>query len=258
MATITYNGESSSFGEGNVGTMPCEGKLMKSDVTIRGASFMILTYNGKETQIPEGKTATLRCGGKIMKSNLSVDVKHCKMNVYAEDDITLLDQFLAEGSVTVTVYSFENNSTAVKLHFRYSDGSTKTKTYQSPGAYALGGVTDDVHYLRAKYEKDVSFTLGNCKIHNIYLRKIRLSYQYYVWLFGAGYTDGIDCRLKNPGTSTWTDWVNDTDCNVIGAQIINDNIYTSDGTKRLYNSSGNLVFSNHIVTLYGEYTFTDV
>lgn len=257
MVTVTYNGQNIEIPDGKIATFQCNGKVMKSNVTIDGSSaFAYVNYNGKETRIEES-SATLPCEGKVMKSDFSVDTKHCAIVLYGEDDTTQMDGFIADGDVTVTVVELTNTATQVVLKFTRSDGTEFTWTLGYTGA-VLEGVTDDKRYYRAKYETGDFFTLEGGKVHRVYLRAMALWYTYYFLLWGLGYDEGRDYKIPNSGVSTWSEWVNDTECNTIGAQIVDGRVYTSDRTKILHDSNGVPVNESDTITLKAEYTFVDV
>lgn len=256
MVIATYEEDPIEIADGKIATFKCAGKVMTSDIGIDGSSaFVIVGYNGNETRIEE-KRAKLPCAGKFMKSDVTIDTTQSAILIYAEDDTTMMDGYIVTGNTTITVVSLENDSKQVKLKFARSDGTEFTETFGYTGTL-LTGVTDDIAYYRAKYETGDSFTLGSGKIHRIYLRAMKLYAHQGVWIFGLEYVDGQDFRRKDG--YTWADWVNDTaDCNKIGAQIINGNIYTSDGAKILHNPDGTLANASDVIIELGEYTFTDV
>lgn len=66
MATeIKYNGGTiASLSAGETATLECNGKKMKSDITVSFDTAGTITYNGEETAVEAGQTATLNCGGK--------------------------------------------------------------------------------------------------------------------------------------------------------------------------------------------------
>lgn len=256
MVTVTYNGKNTSVEEGKVAALPCNGKVMKSDVIIDGSSaFVYLGYNGKKTRIEE-KRANLPCIGKVMKSDVTIDTTQSEILIYDENDTALLDGFIVTGNTSIAVVSLESNATQVKLKFTRSDGTEFTGTFGYTGTL-LSGVTDNVAYYRAKYKAGDTFTLGSGKVHRIYLRAMRLNYNQGVWIFGLEYVDGQDFRRKDG--YTWEDWVNDTeDCNKIGAKITDGYVYTSDGSKILHNSDGTLANATDVIIMLGKYTFVNV
>lgn len=257
MVTINYNSQRNEVADGKVATYQCNGQIMKSDITIEGNSFSVLTCNGLETQIPDGKRAVIPCHGKIMRSDLSVNTKYCKIVVYAEDDATVVGEFLAMPNVTVKVISADTDGVVLQFAFNGSNTADRTQTY-CYSTKLMEGVTDDPRYYRCRYSVGDSFVLVGHRVHNLYIRPSKLGYTRCIWLFGLGYIDGVDYLLRTPGETTWTEWVNDPQCNKIGAQIIGYNIYTGDGSKVLYNADDILVDSRGMPINHAEYTFVEV
>lgn len=72
MATVTYNGKSTTLTDGQKATLSCAEKKAVTDIVAAFDGFGRITYNGTETAIDGGKTATLACAGKKMLTDVVI------------------------------------------------------------------------------------------------------------------------------------------------------------------------------------------
>lgn len=260
MVSITYNNHVTEVPTGKVATLPCKGKVMKSDIAISADTFAILTCNGVDTLIEEGKTASMPCCGQIMKGDVSVNTKRCLIIVYDTDDSTVLGEFTMVPECTVSIVEKANHS--VTLSFAGSDGEQKTAVYQSYSSAVLDGVSES-NYYQTRYKSGDSFSLSGNATHRISLRTMNFSMGENTILFlGLEYVDGVPCYAPIPAI-TWEEWVTyqlgSYTVNYINAKIIDGYVYSRDGKKILYTSDGNRVKSTDLVeSNYTQYTFAEV
>ena len=135
--TITYNGNTiASLSAGQSATLPCNGKVMASDVLITGACSV--KYNGVViASLAEGQTVTLACKDRVMASDVLVTLSASNAlpapTITLDGDIlTIKDEsglaeafdILVDGEVVETV-SAKGSIESIEFTITDIDGTTK-------------------------------------------------------------------------------------------------------------------------------------
>lgn len=144
IATVAYNGKTIAMllDYGNVATLKCEGKVMKSDIVATFTDDCIIIYNGVRTNGEAGKTATLKCNGKVMKSDVVFDT--ADKSVYCG---------LSFKTQPKTAYKQNEWIEDCKLWVHYDDGTVREIDLISDDVIVRGFNTSELgsHTVTVKY-----------------------------------------------------------------------------------------------------------
>lgn len=94
MVTINYNGKSVEVEDGKVAALPCNGKLMKTNVVVTFNTRGVVECDGTQKIIEAGETGTLHCGGRLMRSDIVI--KNCELEI--EDTWENIGQAISDGT----------------------------------------------------------------------------------------------------------------------------------------------------------------